>query len=207
MSRTRLVALLVLLALAMVFLVPSLSSKAHSRATSATATNATKIGVKPPAASSPGTTPSAATPKTVATCQQPTTAKYLVVSISLRHLWACSGTNISYNSPVITGIASLAADLTPTGTYTIYGKQTNLYLTGSDSTGSWNDYVHFWMPFLDNRYGVYGLHDATWRPSTAFGTISPDSPNASHGCVELPLTTASWIYGWAAVGTTITIES
>ena len=140
-------------------------------------------------------------------CAGVTLAKELVVSIGQRHLWACNGTKEVYSSAVVTGQEKLAADLTPTGSYKIYGKQTSLYLDGSDSTGSWHDFVHYWMPFLSNQYGVYGLHDATWRKDSDFGNISPYSTDASHGCVELPLATATWIYDWAPIGTTITIES
>ncbi len=134
-------------------------------------------------------------------------SELVLVSISQRHLWACAGTSAVFNSAVVTGMENLPADLTPVGTYHIYAKEANLYLNGSDSTGSWHDYVYYWMPFLDNQYGAYGLHDATWRPANAFGNISPYSSNASHGCVELPLATAKWIYNWVSVGTTVTIES
>jgi hypothetical protein len=133
--------------------------------------------------------------------------KLALVSISQRHMWACAGTTVAYDSAVVTGMENLPADLTPTGTYHIYGKETNLYLNGSDSTGSWHDYVYYWMPFLDNQYGAHGFHDATWRPANAFGNISPYSSNASHGCVELPLATAKWLFNWVSIGTTVTIES
>jgi lipoprotein-anchoring transpeptidase ErfK/SrfK len=149
-------------------------------------------------------TPASAKPNP---CAANTLDKLALVSISQRHLWACQGTTSVYDSAVVTGMENLPADLTPVGTYHVYGKETNLYLKGSDSTGSWNDYVYYWMPFLDNQYGAYGFHDATWRAADAFGNISPDSSNASHGCVELPLATAKWLYGWVVVGTAVTIES
>ena len=129
----------------------------------------------------------------------------ILVSISARHMWACSDAITAYNSPVVTGMEILPADLTPPGTYHIYGKQTDLTLRGTDSTGSWSDPVSYWMPFLDNQYGAYGFHDATWRSDSDFGNISPYSSNASHGCVELPLATAKWLYGWASIGTTVQI--
>lgn len=156
---------------------------------------------------SPKSTPAHSTANTPNACASNTLGQLVLVSINQRHLWACSGTTTLYDSPVVTGIASLAADATPTGTYRIYAKQTNLHLTGSDSTGSWDDYVHYWMPFLDNQYGQYGFHDATWRPNSTFGNISPDSHNGSHGCVECPLATAQWLYGWVRVGTTVKIAS
>jgi lipoprotein-anchoring transpeptidase ErfK/SrfK len=150
---------------------------------------------------------STTTPAPVNNCAGNTLPQLALVSISQRHMWACDGSTTVYDSAVVTGMENLAADLTPTGTYHIYGKETDLYLKGSDSTGSWDDFVNYWMPFLDNQYGQYGFHDATWRPADAFGNISPYSSDASHGCVELPLATAKWLYGWAQIGTTVTIES
>jgi lipoprotein-anchoring transpeptidase ErfK/SrfK len=68
------------------------------------------------------------------------------------------------------------------------------------------------MPFLDNGYGEYGFHDATWRTAAQFGNVNIYSPytdpvHGSHGCVELPLATAAWLYGWDHVGTTVTVEA
>jgi hypothetical protein len=156
---------------------------------------------------SPSTSQQASATKTVNECAGNTLSQELLVSISKRHLWACAGATTKYDSAVVTGQEKLAADLTPTGTYHVYSKQTDLYLNGSDSTGSWHDYVHYWMPWLSNKYGIYGFHDATWRKASAFGNISPNSSDASHGCVELPLATAKWVYDWAPIGTTVKIVS
>jgi hypothetical protein len=140
-------------------------------------------------------------------CTGNTISQVLITSISQRHLWACDGTTMLYQSAVVTGDMNVVADATPVGTFHIYAKYTDQHLIGSDSRGSWDDFVNYWMPFLDNEYGVFGLHDATWRAPTDFGNISPYSDNSSHGCIELPLTTAAWIYNWSSVGTTVVIES
>ncbi len=131
--------------------------------------------------------------------------KKVFVSVGKRHLWACEKSTQVYDSAVITGMEFLAADLTPRGTYTVYGRQVNQTLRGSDSTGSWNDFVYYWMPFLDNQYGTYGFHDATWRADSDFGNIDPNTKEASHGCVEMPLTAMKWLYNWAPIGTTLTV--
>lgn len=133
--------------------------------------------------------------------------KFIRISIEKRHLWACQGGKTAYDSAVITGLRGHPETETPVGTYKIYGKMTNTTLTGSDSRGTWKDPVYYWMPFLDNQYGTYGFHDATWRADSAFGNVSPDSEDASHGCVELPLASSKWLYNWAPVGTTVTVES
>jgi lipoprotein-anchoring transpeptidase ErfK/SrfK len=122
-------------------------------------------------------------------------------------MWACNGLTVAFNSPVITGYEGDPAELTPVGNYQISSKQTDINLIGSDNRGSWDDFVSYWLPFLDNQFGEYGFHDATWRTAGDFGGISPDSPNASHGCVEMPLSAAQWLYGWAQIGTTVRIEA
>ncbi len=172
---------------------------------------------KPPSVSKSQKSPSPALPsaaavatapaKTADACAGNTLAKLALVSIGQRHLWACQQGKTVYDSPVITGMSAYAATVTPVGTYHIYGKQTHTVLAGSDVTGSWNDPVSYWMPFLSNQYGIYGFHDATWRSNSAFGNVSPDSSDASHGCVELPLAASAWLYNWAPAGTTVAIKS
>lgn len=162
------------------------------------------VSTSKPPAQSPAPTVTTPAPKT-GPCQSNSLSKVVIVSISARHMWGCEATTLVYDSAVVTGQENLAADLTPKGTYHIYGKQTNLYLDGSDSTGSWHDHVSYWMPFLSNQYGVYGFHDATWRPDNDFGNIDPYSNKGSHGCVELTLAAGAWLYGWAPIGTTVSI--
>jgi lipoprotein-anchoring transpeptidase ErfK/SrfK len=135
------------------------------------------------------------------------TSKTIIVSITKKHLWACQDAKSAYDSPVVTGDMNNAANLTPSGHYKIYAKETNRYLTGSDGKGSWNVHVNYWMPFLDNQYGTYGFHDATWRSESDFGHVDPYSVNASHGCVELPLGASAWLYDWAAVGTGVVVQA
>lgn len=152
-------------------------------------------------------------------CANNTLSQLILVSISEQHMWACAGNAQVYDNAVITGMELYPADLTPTGTYHIYAKATNQTLAGHDSTGSWSDFVNYWMPFLDNQYGTYGFHDLTQtangangRADSDFGNVNINLPytaplHGSHGCVEMPLAAAKWLYTWASVGTTVTIES
>lgn len=140
-------------------------------------------------------------------CTTNTASKQIVISVSARHIWACELTKSVYDAPAITGMEAQEDTKTPVGEYKIYAKQTNTTLSGSDSTGSWKDPVYYWMPFLDNQYGTYGFHDATWRASDKFGNVDPNSNDASHGCVELPLAASKWIYNWAHVGTAVRVEA
>lgn len=140
-------------------------------------------------------------------CSGNTEAKLIKISVEKRHLWACEGSKTVHDTPIITGLRNHAETETPVGSYQIYAKQQDTRLTGSDSRGDWNYPVYYWMPFLDNQYGTYGFHDATWRPETDFGNVSPDSSEASHGCIELNLASSKWLYQWAPVKTTVIVEA
>jgi hypothetical protein len=152
-------------------------------------------------------------------CASNTEAQAIIVSISKQHMWACNSTSAAYDNPVVTGMEMYSSELTPVGTYKIYGKLTDQTLTGSDFTGHWSDYVYYWMPFLSNQYGIYGFHDLTNAANGANGRAESDFGNidinalytaakhGSHGCVEMPLAAAKWLYNWASVGTTVTIET
>lgn len=164
-------------------------------------------GGSAPTPAANATSQAAATADGPKECADNSLDKLIVVSVSERHLWVCMRHKAVYDSPVITGMTAYAATVTPLGSYHIYGKQTDTVLTGSDESGSWRDPVSYWMPFLDNQYGTYGFHDATWRPDNEFGNVSSDSKDASHGCVELPLSTAKWLYNWTQVGTQVTVKS
>ncbi len=148
----------------------------------------------------------AATPA-VNECAGNNLSQFIKVSVGQRHFWACQGARTLYDAPVITGIEQHASTETPIGTYKIYNKKTDTVLTGADETGSWRDPVSYWMPFLDNQYGTYGFHDATWRANTEFGTVDPNTDKASHGCVELSLAASKWLYNWANTGVTVTVET
>lgn len=141
--------------------------------------------------------PIAAPPPAPTACSGNTTAKLILVSIGQQHLWACSGSQLVYESAVTTGAYEVAGDATPTGTWSIYSKQTNVYLTGP----GYRDFVQYWMPF----YSDYGFHDSSWQ-TFPFGSAQY-ATDGSHGCVHLPTPTAAWIYSWAPIGTTVTIQS
>jgi lipoprotein-anchoring transpeptidase ErfK/SrfK len=191
----------------------ALSTKNHApKVISDTLTHKAVI-IKPKTTAPKSTEPTAAEAAAVAQtaantqCAGNTLDKQVFVSLTDQHLWACDGTISEYDSPVITGIAAHADTVTPTGTYYVYGMYRDTTLKGCDSTGCWSDPVSYWMPFLHNQYGSYGLHDATWRDPSLFGNVSPSSSNGSQGCVELPLATAAWLYNWISDGTAVTIKA
>ena len=119
-------------------------------------------------------------------------ARLVLVSISQQHAWMCHGRRQVNSSPVTTGNLH-GGDATPTGSWTVQGKQTDRYLTGP----GYRDFVHYWIPFD----GDIGFHDATWQ-RMPFG--SPGyATKGSHGCVHLPMVAVSWLYGWVSTGSTV----
>jgi lipoprotein-anchoring transpeptidase ErfK/SrfK len=134
-----------------------------------------------------------AVPPTI--CSPNTLSELILVNITQQQLWACQGSALVYNTPVTTGAYQVAGDATPTGTWHIYAKERDTYLTGP----TWDDFVNYWMPF----YGAYGFHDATWQTFPFGGPQYPTQ--GSHGCVHLPLPAMAWLYNWARIGTTVTV--
>ena len=92
---------------------------------------------------------------------------------------------------------------TPTGIYSIINKSRSIYLEGDfDAEGNpgYRSFVNFWMKF----YKGYGLHDASWRSNSQFGTQTYKY-SGSHGCVNLSYRSAQFLYENAPVGTPVLI--
>jgi hypothetical protein len=138
-------------------------------------------------------------------CAGNTLDQFVVIDITERHLWACQGTKLVHDAKIITGMQNIPENATPPGTYKVYAKQQDTVLSGTASTGSWREPVSYWMPFLDNQYGTYGFHDASWRNLKEFGATDPYSTKGSHGCVQMSVADMGWLYNWAQTGATVSI--
>lgn len=125
--------------------------------------------------------------------------KYIEINLSRQQMWAYEEKKVVRNSPITSG-ATGAGYPTIQGLFKIYGKQTNRNLNGYAIGYDYNVFVKYWMPFSGN----YGLHDASWR--TKFGG-QDYYYGGSHGCVNLPLGMASWLYNWAPIGTPVWVHS
>jgi lipoprotein-anchoring transpeptidase ErfK/SrfK len=133
----------------------------------------------------------------------------IVVSLSKQILHAYLNGRLVYTTLVTTGMPQLR---TPMGTWHVYGKVTNVTFHSPWAKGSpyWYapEFVHYVIEY-DSPY-IY-LHDATWRSAFGPGTEYPHKDpkfgeeTGSHGCVNLPLNAAAWLYNWAPIGTTVQI--
>jgi len=124
--------------------------------------------------------------------------RYIEINLSMQHLWVYQDHQVVFDSPITSG-ATGAGFPTVQGLFSVEAKQTDRNLNGYAIGYNYNVYVQYWMPF----YKDYGMHDASWRSS--FGG-QDYYYGGSHGCVNMPLESAAWIYNWADVGTPVWIH-
>ena len=118
--------------------------------------------------------------------------KSIVVSISHQMLWAYKGDKVALSSYVSTGKAGFE---TPLGSYTVLTKLPSQTMEGVIGGEYYNVPDVPSVLYFTNR--GHALHGTYWHNN--FG-----SP-MSHGCVNLPLDVAAWLYRWAPVGTPVLI--
>ena len=113
---------------------------------------------------------------------------WIEIDLSEQHLFAWKGQTQAFSAVISTGKAN-----TPTypGVYSIQRKYPRDRMTGDD----------YDVPNVPNVLYFdrgYALHGAYWHNN--FGTPM------SHGCVNLPLGNAQWLFDWAQIGTPIIIH-
>lgn len=118
---------------------------------------------------------------------------YIEVNLDAQHLWFYKYGECLLSTSFVSGNVA-TGHITPNGVFSIYYKSPDTYLEGAD----YRTFVNFWMPF----YGGYGLHDATWR-----GVFGGENYlyNGSHGCVNLPYSSAATLFNYAPVGTPVIV--
>jgi lipoprotein-anchoring transpeptidase ErfK/SrfK len=118
--------------------------------------------------------------------------KSIVVSLGQQMLWAYKGQEVVLSSPVSTGRAGFD---TPPGSYAIIAKLPVQTMEGTIRG------EYYYVPDVPNvmyfTNGGHALHGTYWHAN--FGTPM------SHGCVNLPLDVAAWLYQWAPMGTRVLV--
>ncbi len=116
---------------------------------------------------------------------------YAEVDLSGQHVFVVKNGKVVFDTACVTGNES-QGHATPAGTYGITYKQRNATLRGENYATP----VSYWMPFN----GGIGFHDAYWR-SRFGGTLY--RTGGSHGCVNLPPSSAKKIYSLVEQGTPV----
>jgi lipoprotein-anchoring transpeptidase ErfK/SrfK len=118
--------------------------------------------------------------------------KAILVSLSRQTMWVYKGDEIVLTSLVSTGRAGFE---TPTGTFQILTKLPSQTMEGVIGGEYYNvPNVPNVMYFTNEGHALHGTY---WHNN--FGTPM------SHGCVNLPMDVAAWLYDWAPVGTPVFI--
>lgn len=121
--------------------------------------------------------------------------KEIVVSISSQAMWAYENGELVNSTYVSTGTAEVPETTTPIGYHSIIAKVDVQTMEGTISGEYYRVEDVPNVMYFDNLGNA--LHGAYWHNN--FGTPM------SHGCVNLPLDVAAWIYAWAPVGTAVTV--
>lgn len=118
---------------------------------------------------------------------------WIEVSLSEQYLWAYEGDTVVLETYVSTGRDGFE---TPEGTFHILTKLESQTMEGVIGGEYYNvPDVPWVMYFTDEGHALHGTY---WHNN--FGT------QMSHGCVNLPMDVAEWMYGWADVGTRVEIH-
>ncbi len=140
-----------------------------------------------PAPSPPSTAPEPSPPSSPAGSGE----KWIDVNLSTQTLQAYEGDRVVYTARVSTGISRYP---TPTGTFRIQRKYWYDDMTGGSRARG--DYYYLPdVPYCMYYYAGYSLHGTYWHNN--FGTPM------SHGCTNLSIPDAGWLFNWAPIGTKV----
>jgi hypothetical protein len=118
----------------------------------------------------------------------------IVVDLTAQWLTAYEGDIAVFRAPVATGKDGFN---TPTGDFAIYAKYPMQTMIGSAGGESWNVPD---IPFVQYVVGGVAFHGTYWHDLWGTGV------RMSHGCINLNIDDAQWLYEWAEVGTPVQIR-
>lgn len=122
---------------------------------------------------------------------------YCEVDLAKQHFWYYKDGKLAYECDIVSGMPTEERN-TPGGVYKVWYKEKDKVLRGSLSTGeTWETPVTYWNNI--STFGV-GLHDATWHPY--FGG-DRYKLYGSHGCINMPLEAAKYVYEKIDLGTPV----
>jgi hypothetical protein len=122
----------------------------------------------------------------------PNGERWVMINITLQYLWAYQGDQVLWQGYVSTGTAKFA---TPPGSYRVLSKLESQTMEGVLGGEYYNvPDVPDVMYFTDLGHAIHGTY---WHNN--FGTPM------SHGCVNLPMDVADWMYQWSQLGMRVEI--
>ena len=117
--------------------------------------------------------------------------KWVDLNLSNKTVTAYEGATVVHGPVSI--VDGAAETPTVTGTYKVYLQYESQTMRGENADGS--PYVAEDVPWVSYFYSGYAFHGAGWRSSFGY--------SGSHGCVNMPVSEAQWIYNWADTNTVV----
>ena len=119
----------------------------------------------------------------------------IVISRGAQTLWAYEDGELVLTTLVSTGVGNVPETVTPLGEWAVHTKIDIQTMEGVIAGEHYRVEDVPWVMYFDDRADA--LHGAYWHNN--FGQPM------SHGCVNLPLDVAEFLYNWAEIGTPVTI--
>ena len=121
--------------------------------------------------------------------------KWVDVDLGAHTMTAYVGAKVVYGPVKMVN----GSDLKPTvvGTFHVYYKRELQTMKGSNADGS--KYETPDVPWISYFHRGFALHGAPWRSTFGYA-----GERGSHGCINLPVPVAKWVYDFATIGTTVT---
>lgn len=124
---------------------------------------------------------------------------YVEVDLSAQHLWVYKKGKKVFECDIVSGQTTTEARTTLPGVYKVWYKDTNYRMKDTNADGdNWDVTCNYWNSI--SPVGI-GLHDSTWRGNAFGGDIY--TYNGSHGCINMPLEGAKYIYDNVAYDTPV----
>ena len=117
--------------------------------------------------------------------------KWVDLNLSNKTVTAYEGATVVHGPVSI--VDGAAETPTVTGTYKVYLQYESQTMRGENADGS--PYVAEDVPWVSYFYSGYAFHGAGWRSSFGY--------SGSHGCVNMPVSEAQWIYNWVDTNTVV----
>lgn len=115
---------------------------------------------------------------------------YIEIDLTNQTLWYYKNGKKLWECGIVSGQTTSAARTTLPGVYKLWDKQTNYRMKASNSDGErWDTKCTYWNNV--SLCGI-GLHDSQWRGTAVGGDIY--KYNGSHGCINMTLESAKYIY-------------
>ncbi len=130
----------------------------------------------------------------------PSSGTYIEVDISQQYMWLYNDNKLVLKTPVVTGNVAEGWD-TPTGTFSVWNKETNKVLNGATVGYDYKVPVDYWMAI---DYTGVGIHDIDWLTSgNAEASRSVYKTDGSHGCINTPDDLMKTVYDNTPLGTPV----